>query len=353
MKILIAGGAGFIGSSLCLKLKKKYPTYFIIAFDNLKRRGSELNLFDFQKMGIEFIHGDIRNEEDLNSVGTFDLLIEASAEPSVLAGLNSDPTYVINNNLHGSINCFNSCLKYNAKLIFLSTSRVYPIDKIENANFVEEETRFSFSENQKERGISKLGISEDLSLFGARSFYGTTKLSSELFIQEYAAFYNLQAAITRFGVIAGPRQMGKTDQGVVTLWLAKHYWKQSLKYIGYGGLGKQVRDLLHIDDLIELIDIQIHSIEKFNGKIYNAGGGLNTSASLLEMTGICENMTGNKIKIDSEMQNRPADFKIFITDNTKIENEIGWKPKQSVENIFSDIFNWINQNEDQLKSILK
>ncbi len=352
MKILITGGAGFIGSTLCIKLKEKYPTYSIVAFDNLKRRGSELNLIDFKKRGIEFIHGDIRNIEDLNSVGSFDVLVEGSAEPSVIAGLSSDPTYVINNNLYGSINCFNTCLKYKAKLIFLSTSRVYPIKKIETANFVEEETRYSFSENQKEIGISKLGISENLSLFGARSFYGATKLSSELFIQEYAEFYNLESAITRFGVIAGPRQMGKTDQGVVTLWMAKHYWKKPLKYIGYGGSGKQVRDILHIDDLIDLMDLQIHQINKFNGKVYNAGGGLNTSASLQEMTSICEKITGNKIKIDPELENRPADLRVFITDNSKIENEIGWKPKHSVENIFSDIYNWINQNESQLKSII-
>ena len=353
MKILITGGAGFIGSSLCIKLKEKYPGYSIIAFDNLKRRGSELNLTDFQKAGIEFIHGDIRNIEDLNSIGAFDVLIEASAEPSVMSGLNTDPTYVINNNLYGSINCFNTCLKYKAKLIFLSTSRVYPIDKIENANFLEEETRFSFTANQKEKGISKAGISEALNLFGARSFYGTTKLSSELFIQEYAAFYGLEAAITRFGVIAGPRQMGKTDQGVVTLWIAKHYWRQPLKYIGYGGLGKQVRDILHIDDLINLIDLQIHQTQKFDGKIFNAGGGLLSSVSLLEMTSLCEKITGNKIKIDSETKNRPADLRIFITDNTKIENEIGWKPQKSIENIFSDIYLWINKNEKKLKNILK
>lgn len=352
MKILITGGAGFIGSSLCIKLKEKYPNYSIVAFDNLKRRGSEMNLVDLKRMGVEFIHGDIRNIEDFNSIGVFDILIEASAEPTVMAGLNSDPTYVINNNLYGSINCFNTCLKYKAKLIFLSTSRVYPIDKIENANFIEEETRFSFAENQAEIGISKLGISEDLSIFGARSFYGTTKLSSELFIQEYSAFYDLQSAITRFGVIAGPRQMGKTNQGVVTLWMAKHYWNQSLKYIGYGGLGKQVRDILHIDDLVNLIDIQIHQIEKFSRKIYNAGGGLLSSVSLLEMTAICEKITGNKILIDAEIQTRPADLRVYITDNTKIEKELGWKPQKSIENIFSDVFYWINQNEELLKPIL-
>lgn len=353
MKIVVTGGAGFVGSTLCLQLKDKYPSYDIIAFDNLKRRGSELNLSDFQKKGIPFFHGDIRNNEDFSVLGNFDVLIEASAEPSVTAGLDSDPTYVINNNLYGSINCFNACLKNNAKLIFLSTSRVYPIETIEKANYIEEFTRFSFDVNQTQIGISNKGISEKLSLDGARSFYGTTKLSSEMFIEEYAAFYGLKAAITRFGVIAGPRQMGKTDQGVVTLWMAKHYWNQSLKYIGYGGTGKQVRDLLHVDDVVSLIDLQIHQIEKFQGKIYNVGGGAENSASLFEMTSICEKITGNKIQIASEVETRTADLRIYITDNSLIENEIGWKPTKSVEQIFTDIYHWIKENETQLESILK
>lgn len=353
MKIVITGGAGFVGSTLCIQLKAKYPNYEIVAFDNLKRRGSELNLIDFQKHSIAFIHGDIRNNEDLQSLGGFDVLIEASAEPSVTAGLDSDPTYVINNNLYGSINCFNACVKNKAKLIFLSTSRVYPIETIENAFFNEEKTKFLFTDNQEIKGISSKGISEELSLEGARSFYGTTKLSSELFIHEYAEFYGLKAAVTRFGVIAGPRQMGKTDQGVVTLWMAKHYWNQSLKYIGYGGKGKQVRDLLHVDDLVELIDYQIHNIEKFLGKVYNVGGGFQNSASLQEMTVICEKITGNKIKIDEVVETRTADLRIYITDNSKIENEIGWRPKKSVEDIFKDIYIWIKENEKQLELILK
>lgn len=353
MIILISGGAGFVGSSLCLKLKEKYPNYKIIAFDNLKRRGAELNLIDFKKNDIKFIHGDIRNREDFDEIGEIDVFIEASAEPSVMAGINSNPSYVINNNFVGSVNCFNYCLKYDAKLIFLSTSRVYPIEKIENANFIEEATRFSFDKNQTEEGISNLGISEKLNLLGPRSFYGTTKLSSELLIQEYVEFYGLKAAITRFGVIAGPRQMGKTDQGVVTLWMAKHYWKQPLKYIGYGGLGKQVRDILHIEDLISIVEKQIHHTEKFNGKIYNAGGGVEVSASLLEMTSICEKITGNSIPIGKIQETRPADLRAYITDNSKIKNEIGWEPQKSVEDIFNDIFNWINQNEKQLEGILK
>ena len=351
MKILVTGGAGFVGSSVCLRLKEKYPNYEFTAFDNLKRSGSEVNLSDLKKAGIKFVHGDIRCKEDLEPLKGFDTVIEASAEPSVMAGLDSNPTYVINNNLSGAINCFNLCLEQNANLIFLSTSRVYPISRIESANYSENEVRFSFSDIQSEKGISSLGISEDLSLIGARSFYGTTKLAAEFLIEEYATFYGLNAAITRFGVIAGPRQMGKTDQGVVTLWMAKHYFKKSLQYIGYGGTGKQVRDVLHIDDLVDLIELQIHHPELFNGHVYNAGGGVKNSTSLLEMTNMCEKISGNKIFIEPIVKNRPADLKCFITDNTRISNAIGWEPKRTMEKIFSDIFKWIRQNEKQLKEI--
>jgi CDP-paratose 2-epimerase len=146
--------------------------------------------------------------------------------------------------------------------------------------------------------------------------------------------------------------MGKTDQGVVTLWLAKHYWKRKLKYIGYGGLGKQVRDILHINDLMNLIDIQIHQPEKFTNKVFNAGGGIKNSASLAEMTVICEKITGNRIEIESETNSRPADLRCFITDYTRIESEIGWVPEHGLESIFSDIFCWIKENENKLKPIL-
>jgi CDP-paratose 2-epimerase len=253
-----------------------------------------------------------------------------------MAGLAGSPDYVINNNLTGAINCFNACTRHKAKLIFLSTSRVYPISFIEEANFVEEETRFSFTDDNI-AGISSKGISETFPLDAARSFYGTTKLAAELLIKEYEEFYGLNAAVTRFGVIAGPKQMGKTDQGVVTLWMAKHFWNQELAYIGYGGNGKQVRDILHIDDLVQLVDMQLHNMNQFKNKVYNAGGGLDNSASLLEMTAMCQEITGNTISIRSIPENRPADLRIYISDNTLIE---------------TDIYGWLNANEQTLKPLL-
>src|ERR1700722_3825519 len=139
--ILITGGAGFVGSSIAIYLKKKYPHYTITCLDNLKRRGSELNLPRLAACGIRFVHGDIRNREDLYMFEAgLTTIIEASAEPSVLAGIGNAPDYLVNTNLMGTINCLYLAAKVKADLIFISTSRVYPIAKIEGIPVSENET---------------------------------------------------------------------------------------------------------------------------------------------------------------------------------------------------------------------
>ena len=351
--ILITGGAGFVGSSMALLLKTKYPSYEIYVLDNLKRRGSELNIPRLKAANIHFVHGDIRNKEDFDGLPKIDLILEASAEPSVLAGIDSTPDYLINTNLSGTINCLNFATKNKSDFIFLSTSRIYPIETIESINFTEATTRFEIAEQQTIKGFSKNGISEDFPLDNYRSLYGTTKLASELFIQEYKQFFGLKTVINRCGVLTGPWQMGKIDQGVVVLWIAKHFWNQPLSYIGYGGTGKQVRDMLHTDDLFRLIDWQMHHLDEINGEIFNVGGGTEISLSLNEMTTLCEEITGNKIPIKQVPENRTADIRIYITDNSKVTAKTGWKPQISPKQIFSEIYEWIKENEQQLASILK
>ena len=243
-------------------------------------------------------------------------------------------------------------LKNKAKFIFLSTSRVYPINNLNKINFEEGETRLLISENQSFTGISNNGITENFPLNGARSFYGTSKLASELLIQEYVEFYGLKAVINRCGVLTGPWQMGKIDQGVIVLWLAKHYWKNNLSYIGFGGEGKQVRDILHINDLFDLVVLQVQDIDTFSGEIFNVGGGIETSVSLQELTTHCEKITGNKIQIDKIVENRSADIPIYITDNSKITNLSGWKPKIGTEEILVDVFLWLRENENSVKKLL-
>lgn len=353
MNILITGGCGFVGSNLALYLKAEYPRYNIMVLDNLKRRGSELNIQRLKRAEVVFIHGDMRCREDLFAISDCNLLIDASAEPSVLAGLNDSGRSVIDHNLLSTINALDFCVARESKLLFLSTSRVYPIHPLEEADFVEESTRFNWSNEQHIPGISANGISENFPLNGHRSLYGATKLASELLIQEYQAFLNVPAIINRCGVISGPWQMGKIDQGVVVLWLARHMYQKSLQYIGYGGLGKQVRDILHIGDLCRLIDVQIHQWEKGNGQIFNVGGGLPNSISLRELTELVSAITGNTIHIDAVPENRPADLRIYITDNNLISKTYHWTPQKDVSTLLIETYQWMQANEQQLKHILE
>lgn len=351
--ILITGGAGFVGSNLAILLKEKYPSYSILCMDNLKRRGSELNLIRLREHGITFIHGDIRQKNDFDQITVpVSCVIDAAAEPSVLAGLDGNTDYLIETNLNGTVHALNLALKHKANFIFLSTSRVYPIKTIEEIITTENDTRFDIAALQQIKGVSTAGISEDFPLRGSRSLYGATKLASELMVEEYHEMFGLNTVINRCGVITGPHQMGKIDQGVVVLWMARHFWKNKLSYVGYGGTGKQLRDMIHIKDLFSLIDLQIHQEKKFAGQTFNIGGTNKVSASLQELTTLCHQITGNKILIDAVPETRKADIRLYISDCHKIQTLSQWEPMISVEEILQDIFLWIKDNEKQLKPIL-
>jgi len=351
-KLIITGGAGFVGSNLAIYFKKDNPKLKVITFDNLKRRGSELNLNRLREAGVEFIHGDIRNKEDLNDIDKFDIMIECSAEPSVLAGFNKSPDYAINTNLMGTINCLEAVRKNKSDIVFLSTSRVYPIKKISELKYVDTKTRFELGQKQTISGVSGNGISEEFPLDGVRSLYGSTKLCSELLLQEYIEMYGIKGIINRCSIITGPWQMGKVDQGIVVYWIAKHIYNSQLSYIGYGGNGKQVRDILHIRDLYDLLCIQLADIEKYNGEIYNVGGGCSLSISLCELTQLCQEVTKKSVKINSIPKNRKGDIPYYITDYSKINKLTGWRPKKSLKSIFEEIAEWIDENKVMLKPIL-
>jgi len=352
MRILITGGCGFVGSNLAVLFKERYPSYQIICFDNLNRRGSELNLKRLLNHSIEFVHGDIRQKADLQRVGQVDLIIEAAAEPSVLAGAGGDIEYLIDTNLNGTINALYMAKLWNAGFVFLSTSRVYPYNQLEKINYTIGGTRFEIADNQTIAGLTKNGLTEAFPLEGVRSLYGATKLSSEYLIQEFCKNFGLNAVINRCGVLTGPYQMGKIDQGVVVLWMARHYWKGNLGYIGFGGEGLQVRDMLHVKDLFELVDYQVKNLKQYTGDILNVGGSTEVSVSLKELTTWCEKITGNAININKVSENRPADIPIYLTDNTKVSAATGWKPTIGTEQILTEIFQWIKENESDLRPIL-
>lgn len=351
MRVLVTGGAGFVGGNLTVALAERHPEWDLVALDNLMRRGSELNLPRLAEAGVEFRHGDVREVADLAAAGDFDAMVECSAEPSVLAGF-ADPSYSVQTNLVGAFNCLEAARRTDAFVVFLSTSRVYPVAPQLSLALEETDTRFEIADGQELPGVGPEGISEAFPLPGARTLYGATKLSAELLIEEYAAAYGLGAVIDRCGVIAGPWQMGKVDQGVFSWWLLAHRFGLPISYIGFGGSGKQVRDLLHVADLVDLVDEQLAQPERWRGVTANVGGGRACSLSLLEATDLCRELTGNEIAIGAEPETRPGDVPIYLSDCSHLRSLTGWRPRRSPRDVLADLLAWAVDHEENLRRVL-
>ena len=351
MRILITGGAGFVGSSLALMFKRDHADLGICAFDNLRRRGSELALGRLQANGVEFVHGDIRSTDDLADAGAFDLLLECSAEPSVHAGYHGSPAYVLQTNLGGTINCLEAARRHRADVIFLSTSRVYPIAGLRGLPLERRGHRLDIPDGASGPGWSARGLSAEFPLAGCRSMYGATKLASELLIEEYRAMYGLRTVINRCGVVSGPWQMGKVDQGFIVLWAARHAYGGRLSYTGFGGEGLQVRDVLHVANLYDLISIQMADMPKYSGSVHNVGGGRARSVSLAELTAMCQVRAGT-IPIESNPATSDADIPYYVTDNTAVTASTTWTPTRNVDTLLDDVFAWLREHRATLEPVL-
>lgn len=353
MRILITGGAGFVGACLARQFKRADSRCEVVAFDNLRRRGSEVNLAGFKAENIGFVHGDIRCAGDLEALpGRFDLVIDACAEPSVHAGMNDagGPGYVLETNLIGTLNCLEWARRRAGGLVFLSSSRVYSLAALRAIPLRPAEARFVPDETQNMAGLSARGVSEAFSTGGARSFYGSSKLASELIIQEYACAYNLPCAINRCGAIAGAGQWGKTDQGVFTLWMAHHFWGKELRYTGFGGQGQQVRDLLHPADLFELLQRQIASLAVGCPLPFNVGGGAKGAVSLREWTALCQQVTGREVAIGSQPETAAVDVPYYVSDNSRVFEATGWQPRRSPTEIAREIGDWLERENATVAS---
>ena len=336
MNILITGGCGFVGSNLAIFLKKKIKNIKITSLDNLYRKGSEINLNRLKKFKIKNIKKDISDEKNLLSLNKFDLIIDCCAEPAIEKS-RYEQDRVFQTNLIGTFNILKKCAKDRADIIFLSSSRVYSIEKINNI-FKKKKTFL---------------IDESFSTLSPKSLYGFTKLSSEELIKEFSYIYKFKYIINRFGVIAGPWQFGKQDQGFVSLWTISHFLKKNLNYIGYGGTGKQIRDVLHIDDVCKLIYLQILQLKKINNHTFAVGGGKKNSINLKELTTLCENITGNKIKFGRIKKTSIYDIPYFITRNNKVKKFYNWQPILDISKIVYDIFYWALSNQKMIKNFFK
>ena len=335
MKILITGGCGFVGSNIAIYLKKNLKKVQIYSLDNLSRKGSSLNKKRLDKKKIKNFNINIENFNKLKLLPKFNLIVDCCAEPAIEAS-KYDTDRVFNTNLLGTFNVLKKCIKDKANIIFLSSSRVYSIEKL---RYLVKKTNLSKPLRIKSK------INENFATSSVSSLYGFTKLASEKLIQEMFYKTNLKFIINRFGVIAGPWQFGKQDQGFVPLWVAKHFLKKKLSYIGFGGKGHQVRDILHINDACEIILIQIKKIKKINNKIFNIGGEINNSISLKDLTIKCEELTKNKIKFKSILKTSSYDIPYYVTDNSKLKKIYKWKPSRNIDKILKDIFYWLSNNK--------
>jgi CDP-paratose 2-epimerase len=354
MRILITGGAGFVGGALARGFLREPGRNSVVLLDNLRRRGSEWNLSGLQAQGAQFVHGDVRNRADLDALeGNFDVLIEASAEPSVHAGIGGSPRYVLDTNLGGAINCLEFARERCGGLVFLSSSRVYSLGPLKALPLSAGATRLELQAGKAPvPGLSEAGIAENFPCDGPRSYYGASKLAAELLCQEYAAHAKLPVVINRCGVIAGPGQFGKTDQGVFTLWVARHFFGRALKYTGFGGKGLQVRDLLHPDDLSELVHRQLDAWGKVSGQTYNVGGGRAGAVSLREYTRLCQEVTGREVPIEEEPATAEVDVPWYITDHRRVSAALGWTPSRTPRAIVEGVNQWVRANEQILATLI-
>ena len=353
MRILVTGGAGFVGSNLALFLKRDHGDAEVIAFDNLKRRGSELTLNRLRKGGVSFSHGDVRSSEDLADMGEINLLVDCSAEPSVRAGYDARTAYLVNTNLVGTINCLEYVSRYQSDVVFLSTSRVYPVEPLRSLPLVRSRERLVIPAGASGLGWSAEGITSEFPLYdGTRSLYGATKLCSELLIAEYADLYRLRTVVNRCGVLSGPWQMGKVDQGFVVLWASRHLYGGRLSYQGFGGEGLQVRDVLHVADLYDLIRLQLSDLDKHSVQVFNVGGGTGHSISLRELTSMCREISGHSIEIGCSPQTQAGDIPYYVTDNSQIAFAAGWEPRHTLDRMLEEIFRWLADHRSELEWIL-
>ena len=325
MKILITGGCGFIGSNIAIFLKNKINKLTVDSLDNLSRNSSKINLIRLKKNKIKNFNINISNKSKINLLKKYDFIIDCCAEASVEAS-KLEAERVFFTNLVGTFNILEKAKKDKSKIIFLSTSRVYSIKKLLSKAKDINKKKYNFK------------INENFSKKSPISLYGFTKLSSEKLIEEYSFSNNIKYIINRFGVVSGPWQFGRQDQGFISLWLWRFINKKKLNYIGFGGLGNQVRDIIHVEDVCELILEQINKINKINNKIFNVGGGLNNSISLKELTIKSRKITKNDIYIGKITKTSNYDIPYYVTNNRKIYSFYKWRVKRDLETIINDTF---------------
>ncbi len=334
MKILITGGAGFIGCNWAARLMRE--GHDVTVFDNLSRKGTPANLEWLRSQGeLNFIRGDVRDAAALTEAAKghhaiYHLAAQVAVTTSVL-----NPREDFEINALGTFNMLEAARAAGTQpmVVYASTNKVY--GGMEEVRVSEEPLRYRYTD-------LPLGLPETQPL-DFHSPYGNSKGSGDQYVRDYARIYGLPTVVFRQSCIYGARQMGVEDQG----WLA-HFVIATVKGrpINIYGDGKQVRDILWVDDLLNAYAVALKHPEKIAGKIYNIGGGPEFTLSVwTEARPLLESLAGRKIKVRYGDW-RPGDQKVYISDIRKAEAELGWKPKVSPREGLKRLWEWVNANAE-------
>lgn len=349
MRILITGICGFVGSTLALVIKDAIEAQ-VFGVDNLSRPGSETNRGRLRSSGIDVYHGDVRIWADLENLPPSDWVIDAAANPSVLAGLDmrSSSRQLVGHNLTGTLNVLEYCKRHKAGFLLLSTSRVYSIRSLAAIPIRENENSFALDLTQPlPTGLSQEGIRENFSTEPPVSLYGSTKLASEIMALEYGAAFEFPVWINRCGVLAGAGQFATAEQGIFSYWMHSHAARRPLRYIGFGGAGHQVRDALHPEDLARLLLLQMEAAETGGVRTFNLGGGAKNSMSLGQLTSACDEFFGPH-QPSADLRERRFDLPWVVMDSSETKRHFGWEPKRTLHSILEEIAAHVRRHPEWL-----
>ncbi len=340
MRVVVAGACGFAGSTIARQLRTERSGLEIVGIDNFIRPGSELNRQQLAAEGIRVTHADVRVREDLDGLARPDWIIDASANPSVLAGTAASDTssrLLMQHNLSGTINLLELARAHAAGFILLSTSRVYSIAPLAALKLSVDRDAFTPVAAQPwPVGMTASGVSELGSTAAPVSLYGATKVCSEALALEYGAAFQFPVWINRLGVLAGAGQFGRADQGIFSFWVHSCAARRPVSFIGFGGHGHQVRDCLHPKDLAGVLLKQMQSSPNATTAVTNLSGGVAASMSLRQLHSWCESRYG-ALPVASQPGTRPFDVPWLVLDAGAARDRFGWTPATSLEAILSEI----------------
>ena len=339
MKILISGVCGFVGSTLAQGLLDNVSSREIIGLDNLSRPGSELNLQALRKRGVKLRHGDLRCASDLELIGEIDWIIDAAANPSVLAGVDGTTSsrQLIEHNLYGTVNLLELARKYRAGFTLLSTSRVYSVKALSDIPVIVKDAAFAPDVAVAlPEGASENGISENFSTAPPVSLYGASKIASEVVALEYGDAFEFPVWINRCGVLGGAGQFGHAEQGIFSFWINAWLRRRPLRYIGFDGAGHQCRDCFHPRDLLPLLEKQFAVPGGDKPRVINLGGGAANAMSLAQLSRWCDARFGAH-QIGADTTPRPFDVPWLVMDSRLAQKTWGWQPAIALEAILQEI----------------